>query len=94
MLSTPLKKSATYGLKLNEEKSETININSEGVVNFRNGEQVKQTSEAKYLGCLLNDDNEARKEMNKRFADTRTRTQRGKNWKNFGNTETTTTEKN
>ena len=39
-------------------------------VKFKNGKEVERATEAKYLGCLLNDDNEARKELNKRIADT------------------------
>ena len=51
---------AKYGLKLNQDKCETINTNTAGVVRFNNGKPVKHTDEAKYLGCLLNDNKEAK----------------------------------
>ena len=72
---------AKYGLKLNLAKCEAININTAGVVRFNNGKPVKQTDEAKYLGCLLNDNTEAKKEISKRIADTMAT---WKSWKNYG----------
>ena len=82
---------AKYGLKLNQNKCEAININTAGIIRFNNGKPVKQTDEAKYLGCLLNDNTEAKKEISKRIADTMVT---WKNWRNFGKTATMKSEKN
>ena len=39
---------------------------------FANEETVKDTVEATYLGCLLNDNVESKKEISRRMADART----------------------
>ena len=60
-------KEKKYGLKLNLDKCEAISINTAGVVRINNGKPIKQTDEAKYLGCILNDNVEANKEISKEF---------------------------
>ena len=40
------------------------------LVKFKNGDTVKAVDEARYLGCMLNDEANAAKEINRRKADT------------------------
>ena len=51
-------------------KCEHIKINAIGSVNFTNGKSVATATEAKDLGCLLDDDHQTKKEISKRIADT------------------------
>ena len=39
-------------------------------IHFLNGEIVTRTSEAEYLGCMMQKEGKPEKEMNKRMADT------------------------
>ena len=66
------------------KKCEAININSINNVYSKNGRKIKHTNEAEYLGCLLNDDVEAKKEMNEEL---RTRSRCGKSLQISGKTE-------
>ena len=42
------------------KKCEAVNINTVGKIRFNNGQVVAETDEAKYLGCLLNENTEAK----------------------------------
>ena len=75
----------TFGLKLNEKKCEHIQINSIGNVYFKNGKPVEETSEAKYLGCLLNDTVESKKELSRIISDTHVTWKKLEFWKNGNN---------
>ena len=65
-------------------------LNTLNGVHFKNGETVEATDEAKYLGCLLNDNVEAKKELSRRIADSMTT---WKNSKNSGKREQRTERK-
>ncbi len=63
-----------YGLQLNQGKCELIRISrallltEEGTVTFQNGQKVKTTNEAKYLGCWLNAQGDPGREIRQRKA--------------------------
>ena len=59
-----------YGLRLNENKCDLIQMNTEAPVFFLNGTEVKTTTEAKYLGCMMQKSGKPETEMKKRMADT------------------------
>ena len=46
-----------------------IKIKAGGIIQFEDGTRVEETDEAKYLGSLLNDNVEAKKELSKRIED-------------------------
>lgn len=58
------KKEKTYSLKRNYAKCEAVTYYNIDKIKFRNGETVKEVDEAKYLGCMLNDEAQASKEIN------------------------------
>ena len=58
--------SEKYGLKLNTNKCEQININKKAtgeVIKFKDGTHVKTLNEVKYLGCMINDKGDPRREV-------------------------------
>lgn len=62
-------KGATYGLKLSKQRCEYLDTRDETAnrINFRNGTYVRQVSETKYLGCMLNEKANNQREINKRI---------------------------
>ena len=60
-------KGAAYGLKLNRKKCELIHTGHTARVHFADGTLLKRQTEAKYLGCILNQDSDVGKELNARI---------------------------
>ena len=65
------KESAKYGLKLNRTKCEHISVNNKNKdkIKFTDGTEVKRMGEVKYLGCMINDNGDPRREVRKRIAE-------------------------
>ena len=76
---------ATYGLKLNKKKCETMNVRGASGIYFGGGEQVNEMNESKYLGCFLNNKTKSKRGLNKRKGDVFT------TWKNLKNSGKTAT---
>ncbi len=51
------------------KKREAIQMHTAQRIKFLNGEIVKQTSEARYLGCMTQEGGYPEKEMNERMTD-------------------------
>ena len=58
-----------HDLNLNKAKFELININKKQRIQFRDGTLVPVVNEAKYLGCMLNDKGDSKREVNRRISD-------------------------
>ena len=58
-----------YGLKLNKNKCETMNVRGISEVHLENHNKVKEMNESRYLGCFLNNKTNSRREINKRKGD-------------------------
>ena len=52
---------ANYGLKLNKNKCETLNIRGFSDVHFGDGININQMNESRYLGCFLNNKTNSRR---------------------------------
>lgn len=61
--------SAEKGINLNKHKCEIINMNTDGAVEFLDGEQVIGVTKANYLGNLLFEKLDPAKELNKKFVE-------------------------
>ena len=60
---------ARYGMKLNRRKCEAMCIRGTDKIHFADGTMVPPHNEAKYLGCMLNDKGDPKREINKRLAE-------------------------
>ena len=58
-----------YGMALNRNKCEALCVGGADKIFFANGSQVPAHDQAKYLGCLLNDKGDPKREVNKRIAE-------------------------
>jgi hypothetical protein len=56
-----------YGLRLNKEKCELLNLGKAGNIHFKDGVKVPTKTEVKYLGALLNTRNDTDKEIKQRI---------------------------
>ena len=72
-----------YRLKLNKNNCELINIHQDERINFMDGTPVPRSKETKYLGCMLNDRGDSKREVNKRIGECYIT---WKNWKHIGST--------
>ena len=65
--------SGWYGMRLNKTKCEALTINSkdkEGEqIKFIDNTKVPQLNQVKYLGCMLNDKGDPKREINKRISE-------------------------
>ena len=61
---------AKYGLRLNKSKCELLNLNCTQRIRFRDRTLVPLVSEARYLGCVVNDKGDPKREVNKRLSET------------------------
>lgn len=61
---------AKYGRTLNRSKNELLNLNQTRMLRFSDGTLVPLVNEAKYLGCMLNDKGDPKREVNKRISGT------------------------
>ena len=63
--------SCKYGLRLNKDKCEQISVNNnkKEKVKFTNGTDVNTLNEVKYLGCMINDKGNPRREIRKRVSE-------------------------
>jgi hypothetical protein len=59
---------ACYGLNLNKNKCIAIAYNTQKPIKFADGTHIKQSSEATYLGCDLNQNTDMSEEISKRIA--------------------------
>ena len=59
---------AKYGLKLNRQKCEVLHTGDSADVHFIDGVRIQRKTEVKYLGCILNDQADVRKEVSARIA--------------------------
>ena len=59
----------SYGLKLNKDKCEAMTVRGISEVYFQEGGRVKEMEESRYLGCYLNNETKASRELNKRMGD-------------------------
>lgn len=62
--------SAKYGLKLNKNKCELLNLGKQKTVKFADGTPVNKVFEAKYLGVYVNQDDDINTEISKRISET------------------------
>ena len=60
---------AKYGLHLNKEKCKLIRINGKDALFFPDDTEVEAVTEAKYLGCTINDRINMHKEIIKRLSE-------------------------
>ena len=60
---------ARYGMKLNKTKCEALCIRGGDRIRFGDGMLVPRCDECKYLGCLINDKGDPRREVNKRISE-------------------------
>ena len=58
-----------YGLKLNKTKCELVNLNRKQRIRFQDGTLIPLTKESKYLGCMINDKGDPKREVNKRIGE-------------------------
>ena len=58
--------SETFGLALNKKKCQKISVKKSGQIKFLDGTTVPEVSEAEYLGGILTEGVDTRKEVNKR----------------------------
>ena len=58
-----------YGMKLNKNKCEVLCTKGVRTLRFNDGRDVPKATEAKYLGCILNDKGDPRKEISKRISE-------------------------
>ena len=65
--------SGWYGMRLNRTKCEAITVNAknddDNIIRFKNGTRVPQHNLVKYLGCMINDKGDPRKEVSKRISE-------------------------
>ena len=61
--------SAKYGMKLNKTKCEVISINGKDAIKFQDGTSVPPHDTVKYLGCVINDKGDPKKEISKRISE-------------------------
>lgn len=57
------KEGKKYGLHINESKSEALCINGIDEIKYVSGHNMKNSNEAKYLGCSINNKAYVRKEL-------------------------------
>ena len=57
--------SKKYGSRLKETKCEHIRLNQKKRIRLRDGKPIPTMVEAKYLGCLINDKGDPKREVNK-----------------------------
>ena len=69
MLNAIGREGANYGLKLNKGKCKYLGIGNPGPVRFADGGKLKPVDEVKYLGCVLNNKDNAAKEVNRRIVE-------------------------
>ena len=62
------KEGERYGMKLNKDKCESMCIGGNDSIHFGNNQQVPPHKESKYLGCLLNDKGDPKREISKRIS--------------------------
>ena len=60
---------AKYGMRLNKKKCEFLSIGEGRAVQFPDGHKIPPTDEVKYLGCMLNNKADGKREVAKRKAD-------------------------
>jgi len=56
-------------MRLNKKKCEFLSIGETGPVQFSNGHKLHPVDEVKYLGCMLNNKGDGKREVTKRKAD-------------------------
>ena len=59
---------AKYGMKLNRQKCEVMHTGNVADVHFADGVAIQRKTEVKYLGCMINDQADVRKEVSSRIA--------------------------
>ena len=56
-------------MKLNKKKCEAMCVRGNDRIKFKCGAPVPPHDESKYLGCMLNDKRDPKREINKRIAE-------------------------
>jgi hypothetical protein len=59
---------AKYGMKLNRQKCEVMHIGDIANVHSADGAPIQRKTEVKYLGCMINDQADVKKEISARIA--------------------------